>query len=71
MAHVYGLGKGTVSNYIRHISCCLYKVLREDKSARVEWPDEEDRRIQEGLVSGFPKAVAFVDGTRTQTFQTR
>lgn len=63
MAHSYGVLKGTISNHIQHVAFCLYKVLKMDSFVEVIWP-EANRRSQEGLVYGFPKSVAFVDGTR-------
>lgn len=64
MTHLYGLNKGTVSNYILHVTSCLYKVLQEDKFAPVECPVEEDRRSQEGSAYRFSKSKSFVDKTR-------
>lgn len=65
----FGVSKGTVSNYVRHVSQALLDVLSDDEEAFIDWPMEAERRAMCGLVFGFPKCVGFVDGTKQAIFR--
>lgn len=43
MAHLYGVNKGPISNYVRHVAWCLYKSLKENEFAYIRWPNREER----------------------------
>lgn len=69
MAHLYCAWKITIPRHIRHVAWLLYKVLRDKEKAYIKWPLRTKRRVQEGLVYAFLKAVAFVDGSKMRTFR--
>lgn len=62
MEGLYGVSKGTLSNYFEHAEHAIYSTLKETYDTRIAWPSEEERRGIRGLMYGFPEAVVFCDG---------
>lgn len=59
----------TLSNYIRHIAVSLLLALIDDPTCMIKWPYQEDRKDMEGIIYGFPKFVAFVEGMKHHTIR--
>lgn len=59
-----GLGLSNLANYFRHVFMALFTVLKDEVDAVIQWPTSAERESFHGLVCGFPKYVAFLDGTK-------
>ena len=64
VASFFGIGKGSVDNYVRR---CV-KALKEIKKDVVYWPDEQERKEMRNRLSlkGFWHCVGIIDGTLVQ-----
>lgn len=67
--HFHRLATGTLSNYVQHMAWALYHVLQTDEHAYIKLPSSTEQKDMEGLVVDFPKAIAFIDGTKIRAWR--
>lgn len=68
MGFKFCLSVGTLSNYIRHVAVSILRALSDEPICMIKWSDQEERKEMKGMVYGFTKCVAFVDGMKQHTF---
>jgi hypothetical protein len=66
---LFGVSGDTASYLFKHTVCAVRRSPKQIGPPLIAWYGPAKRKAMRGLISGFPVAIGFVDGTKERTFR--